>query len=328
MNHDKLICLYDGFKIRTYDTFYVENMLKRSSEFGMVIKYNCHGDIVYPLTGYFLGCSRSKANKKSMGFEVSILLENKKDRNVICFEISGSFHKFWNNWEHNADTFTYENFLQSLDKIKEIFQLDNLNTRVCNLEIGKNIIIPDYFDQSSKSLTDNCVFAKRTSKNENLTNKNRNKNGQSLYLDNETTKAKIYAKSFQQKSNSNGAEIIRVEAVIRKSRAINSSIGIYKYEDLYDIYYHEKSAKYFQKRFKNLLFYQPAIERLANTQEENILLLNFIKPEYWMTLFKDDKKEFSNKRNQYFSILAKNGVPNISTFIVEDINSINKKDTV
>ena len=326
---DEQRCLYDGFKIRVCDKSYVQYILENSDKYGIEKKYNKHGVIIYPLSGNFLGYKRTQENKYLKGFQLSLLIEYKNGDGEICFEISGSFHKFFNNWKHNSNNYTYKDFIFVLDKISKIFHLQGIYSRVCNIEFGINIIVPPKYKISSKALADLCVIAKGKTKNENRTNRDRCEKGQSLYFENESTKSKIYAKSFQQKEYSNGNEIIRIESKICNSRSVEQSIGIFSFDDLYYFCHHEKAIKYFKKRFQHLLFYQPELEHLVLKAEEKSLLIDFIKPNFWQEQYKLDKKRnFKFNRSLYFSMLEKNRIPNISNYILDEINSVNTKHTV
>lgn len=319
MYTDDCECLYDGFKIRICDRLYVNMMLELSEEFGIEKTYYYNGSIKFPLFGNFLGCKRTSKNAHSKGFQIAFIQESKDNRTLTCLEISGSLHKFSNNWNHNANKFTFIDLKAAIIKIKDLFKITNSNARVCNIEIGKNIIILPSFNINSKDLASNILFAKNRSKKETQTNRDRNENGHSFYLENETTKSKIYAKSFQQREYSNDLEIIRIESVLCKSRAIIKSLGISCIDDLADSKIHAKAKKYYQKRFQHLFFYQKEIEVLYATPEEKNSLLRFSKEEYWQHLYKENKKEFINNKKLYYTILERNGIPNISSFILDEI---------
>lgn len=313
-------CLYDGFKIRICDVFYVNMMLDNSEDYGVEKIYYRNNKIRFPLCGNFLGCERTKGNANSKGFDIRFIQEFRNGKNITCFEIGGSLHKFFNNWNHNSNNITLNEAKQAIHKIKELFNISDEMVRVCYLEIGKNIIISQEFKVNSKELASNVLFAKNRSKNENETKKDRNDSGYSFYLENETAKSKIYAKSFQQREYSNNEEIIRIESVLCKSRAIKNSIGIHHFDDLANCAIHNVARKYFQKRFQHLFFYQNEIEKANVSPDEKIKLLEYSKVEYWKELYKSNKRDFVNNKKQYFSIMDKNDVPNISKFILNEIN--------
>lgn len=313
-------CLYDGFKIRICDVLYVSMMLKKSEDYGIEKLYYRNNIIKYPFYGNYLGCTRTKENAHSKGFQIGFIQESRNNKTVTCVEISGSLHKFANNWNHNSNSISFNDAIESIRKIKELFNIPDEIARVCKLEIGKNIIITPDFNTSSKELASNVLFAKNRSKKENKTNKDRNDSGHSFYLENETTKSKIYAKSFQQREYSNNQEIIRIESVLCKSRAIKKTLGINHLDDLAISTIHTTARKYFQKRFQHLFFYQKEIEHANVSPDEKMRLLEFSKEEYWQGLYKTNKREFLDNKKQYFSILDKNNIPNISRFILKEIN--------
>lgn len=313
-------CFYDGFKIRICDVLYVTMMLEKAEYYGIEKIYYWNGKIKYPLYGNFLGCKRTNENAHSKGFQVGFIQESRNNKTVTCVEISGSLHKYANYWNHNSNNITFNEGIEAISKIKELFNIPDNVARVCNLEIGKNIVIPQYFNTNSKELASNILFAKNRSKREIQTNMDRNKSGHSFYLVNETTKSKIYAKSFQQREYSNDEEIIRIESVICKSRAIKNSLGINYLEDLANTANHIKSRKYFQKRFQHLLFYQKELENANSSPDEKIRLLEYSKEEYWQALYKINKQQFLENKKQYFSMLNKNNITNISMFVLKQIH--------
>jgi hypothetical protein len=316
MNNNEEVCLYDGFKIRNYEPSYFDYIVEHAHEYNLILTYRIDTkDFALPISST-TGCTISQANQKN-GFKISLKMVCKNNQMKRCVEISGSFHKFYNDWFHNADDFLIFCFKISFQNFVEYFNLPTETSEVCNLEVGLNLIPPNNF--KARDLCNLLLFFKGKSIAEIETRMNRNTKGFSFYSENSNGKKKIYSKSDQYKTFNNGNEIIRIEVKLIKRREIVRALGIKNLDDLLDLAVHEKAIQYYLKNTRGLLFYQKEIEDLIPNEKSN-QFHKYSDPDYWESLWKKDKEAFYLNKKNYFDLVNTYATQNISEYIVNEMH--------
>jgi hypothetical protein len=56
-------------------------------------------------------------------------------------EVKGSLHKFYNNGEHNADQFTANDLLLTLDRLVTTYGIDPFTSKINTMEFGVNVVL-------------------------------------------------------------------------------------------------------------------------------------------------------------------------------------------
>ncbi|OHX66721.1 hypothetical protein [Flammeovirga pacifica] len=142
-------------------------------------------------------------------------------------EIKGSLHKFWNDGEHNSDTYTYQNYLDTLPKLQNELGVNPSFARLHNLEYGINVNTPI---QAEKVLKGLIAYKNKGFEGVTIDNK--------FYyasISNRQYKIKAYDKGKQQHKKDNGKtlnrKLLRLEFHYNKMEQINK-MGVYTLQDL------------------------------------------------------------------------------------------------
>ncbi|MBD0402920.1 hypothetical protein [Flammeovirga sp. EKP202] len=144
-------------------------------------------------------------------------------------EIKGSLHKFWNDGEHNADTYTYQNYLDTLVKLQNELGVNPTFARLHNLEFGVNVSTPISAEKVLKGL-----IAYKNKGFEGVTIDNKFYHAS---ISNVQYKIKAYDKGKQKHKKEDGKtlnrKLLRLEYHYNKMEQINK-MGIYTLQDLAD----------------------------------------------------------------------------------------------
>lgn len=93
------------------------------------------------------GTEKREAEYRGLKF---ILIKNKSGRSRLI--IKGSLHKYYNQGLHNANDFSFNNYLQVLTDLTQRFRLNPSQCHLQNLEFGVNIIPPVSTSQILKGI--------------------------------------------------------------------------------------------------------------------------------------------------------------------------------
>ncbi|WP_461640552.1 hypothetical protein [Labilibaculum euxinus] len=152
-------------------------------------------------------------------------------------KIKGSIHKFFNDGLHNANRFTYENFIEAVNRLSA-YGVKPERTRLKSFEIGLNL------DTSTckidtKTFLDSILYCRGAQRSEMELN---GKTGYGYAYKTTNATYKFYDKAEQSKLQ---AELLRVETKFIRMRAIEN-YGIKSLADLLDS---EKLSKLIADKF-------------------------------------------------------------------------------
>ncbi|GAB2562439.1 hypothetical protein [Spirosoma areae] len=95
------------------------------------------GGLVDTQTGFVISPIRRAFNRG-----LTFRLVPRKTGNAYRVEVKGSIHKFHNNGQHNADQFTADDLLLTLDQLVREYGFDLFNSKINKLEFGVNVELP------------------------------------------------------------------------------------------------------------------------------------------------------------------------------------------
>lgn len=129
---------------------------------------------------------------------------------MTCY-LRGSIHLFNNDGRHNADLFTYQDFIDSLNKLEEEFGISSSDLQIIRLEIGVNIPLPYPEWQCINTISEiqNMMPTKK-------------RNG--LLVEYSQYVIKVYSKSKQYKEFKH-QNILRIEIAYLKKQKLTQDIG-------------------------------------------------------------------------------------------------------
>ncbi len=79
---------------------------------------------------------RNRTEAKYKGLIVTIY------RNAKTCYLRGSIHLFKNDGRHNADLYTYLDFVHSLNKLEDELGINSSDLQIIRFEIGVNVLLP------------------------------------------------------------------------------------------------------------------------------------------------------------------------------------------
>lgn len=193
-------------------------------------------------------------------------------------EMNGSMHTYGRNGLHNADDFTADDLLLTLDQIVTTYGIDPFTTRLNNVEFGVNVVLP--FPVSR--ILDNLISYKNRPFYPDQ--KHRPNYYQSVfgqYI------VKIYAKG-RQFAEVVGAEradyLLRVEVKVttmefleRRQTRLNCMA------DLLTVSNYPTLGRLLSEVFTDIVFSEPTINPDLLPGKERTVYLNAINPRYWKT---------------------------------------------
>ncbi len=223
------------------------------------------------------------------------LKENKNGKNTLL--INGSLHKYFNNGEHNFNDFTFQNLLEVLNDLEQIFGLDLNHCILHNIEFGVNIIPST---TSKKILRGLLSYSNNPFKNISMHN--------AIYyqaiLSNYYIKAYDKAKQNRHKFNIQG-EILRFELkynkmvdliyLLKKKSIINKNE--LTLNDLRKIEVLNIFGEQLLKVWNEILFYDYSISKKSLTKHQKNKLLQWQNINCWEDLNKSQKSKQKNQLN-------------------------------
>ncbi len=183
----------------------------------------------------------------------------------------GSFHKYWNNGEHNYDNFTYTQFVKSVNKFLKIFSI-NLNDCILkNVEYGVNLVLK----YNVNKVLDCLLFQENQTPLKPLKADVRFKH--------QRYQLKIYNKSEHYKIICDIDNILRVEVKNERMIQLNKN-GIYKLNDLLNIDCLDFFNKQLLTHWNNILMYDYTIDKKSLNQRDIIALKDYQNTLFWQNL--------------------------------------------
>ena len=216
----------------------------------------------------------------------------------IHVNMEGSFHKFYNQGEHNHNDFTFSDFVDVVIELYRSLQLDPFKINLSNVEFGVNV-------QTSFNPSDflNTLIQYRT-KPPQVTN---DPNTHIVEFVQTQHIIKIYNKGLQYGLT---RWILRFEVKFIKMYPLKD-IGIKCVGDLLDIWKLKKMGECLVKYFNAILTHDGTVKITDLSKDEQLIIANGINPMYWHKLnpnskdfpLKGDDKGYRELKNIYDSKL-------------------------
>lgn len=185
-------------------------------------------------------------------------------------EVKGSLHKFHNNGQHNADQFTINKLLLTLNELASSYDFDLFKSKINNVEFGVNVELPFPVSQVLKNLV--CY------------------KNQPFYLDTNSDTPyyvcmlqryaiKIYDKGKQKGLKCN---LLRFEIRVRKMEYFNDTdIRLRTLSDLSNVANYQSLGALLVDTFNEILFDDPMINLADLTPYEQEIYRNGRNPRFW-----------------------------------------------
>ena len=231
----------------------------------------------------------------------NLIFEKRFDKNnTLRLEISGSIHTFWNIGIHNADDFSFLDVILTINKFKELFNIDLNLCKVVNLEYGLNLM-------PEADIKDIIIWLKYHNRNEFRFLKDVKHAKQSGSFNkhsklNHYKVIKAYAKGLQLFNGKyyGHENTFRFEVRSQESKYINS-LGIYTLNDLTKEETYITLANELLKEWENVLILDKSFS-LLNDPELN----KYLSSDFWEnSIYNKCRNYFAIHKRKYLSILEK-----------------------
>lgn len=249
-------------------------------------------------TGFVLSPIR-KAFDRGLTFR----LVPRSTGNGYRVEVKGSLHKFFNNGQHNADQYTANALLLTLDQLVRDYGFNLFNSKINNIEFGVNLILPFPVSHVLSNLI--CY------KNQTF----------SLDTDSDTPyyvcNRQQYAVKVYDKGKQKGFDyhLLRFEVRIKKMEYFNGTgVRLDTLADLLNVANFEPLGALLIGTFNEILFDDPTINPANLTPHERETYKNGRNPRFWQT--PDDlttqqatthRQRLSRTKHRYRALLDQRG---------------------
>jgi hypothetical protein len=225
------------------------------------------GGLVDMQTGFVLNPIR-RAQDRGLNFQL-IPRRTEPGHRV---EVKGSLHKFYNNGLHNADQYTANDVLLTLDQLVREYGFNLSESKINNIEFGVNIELPFAISQVFTNLIcyKNQPFAF-------------DPYSQTPYYacKRQQYTIKIYAKG---KQKGLGCNLLRFEIRVSKMQYFDGTgIRLRTLADLLNVANYRPLGALLVDTFDAILFDDPAINPKVLTPSERALYKECRNPRYWLT---------------------------------------------
>lgn len=198
------------------------------------------------------------------------ITQSKKYNNIQYCSIRGSLHKYFNNGNHNANDFTFENLQSVLNDLSKNFQIDPKKAVLRNVEFGVNILTPI----TAKALLKNLVaYGKYTFGTLKIEGINVGKS-----IDKQQTKIKVYDKGKQNKKPLEN--LVRIEMLVRKMTFLKS-YGIHTLSDLQDCNKVNPLGRLLVEFWNEVIYYDKKVTWKHLSEFERKKILYYATPRNW-----------------------------------------------
>ena len=225
------------------------------------------GELVDTQTGFVISPIR-KAFDRGLTFR----LVPRKTGNGYRVEVKGSLHKFHNKGQHNADQFTADDLLLTLNQLANDYGVDLFNSKVNNIEFGINLILPF---PVSRVLTNLLCY-----KNQPFTLDTRSDTP--YYV----CQRQHYAVKIYDKGKQKGLDyaLLRFEIRVRKMEYFSGTgVRLRALADLMNVSNYEPLGTLLLNTFSEILFDDPAIKPADLTPRERKIYQDGRNPRHWQT---------------------------------------------
>ena len=277
-NLKKLLCLYDGIKLRSYDKEYIDwlKMPEQRKFFDLKPTYCYRGESELRLQGRYLN------------IDINITYQGKW---VVDF--SGSIHKLFNiligEGAHNYNDFSWSDFLQVQDAMASIFGFNSEEIEVVNLEAGVNLTLPDWFKLSIAELIESIISLCGVCKNK---QDNTKSNRLSYAVQKGDAYMKAYSKTAQHKL---AVPVLRLEIGWTRARPL-IKMGVKYFSDLNQPSAILKFKSQLLQTFRSLHTWHPDLKKVPiEVIEANRDILES-KSSFWCRLKRENRYLYNKKR--------------------------------
>jgi|GEM_PF-2803264 len=187
-------------------------------------------------------------------------------------EVKGSLHKFYNDGQHNADQFTADDLLLTLDQLVTDYWIDPFTSKINNIEFGVNVVLPFAVSHVLQNLVSykNKPFARDT-------------HSKTLYYEHQTQRftMKLYDKGKQRGLADN---VLRVEIRVRKMVYFDrTGVHLNTLADLLNVANYAPLGALLSDMFSKIIVDDPTINPDELTPREREIYQNGRNPRYWQT---------------------------------------------
>jgi hypothetical protein len=223
------------------------------------------GSLVDTQTGFILNHVRT-AYDRGLTFR----LVPRRTGQGYRLEMKGSLHKFHNNGQHNADQFSINGLLLTLDELVCSFGFDPFQSRINNIEFGVNVELPFPVSQILKNLV--CY------------------RNQPFYLDTKSgtpyyaCKLQRYTVKIYDKGKQKGLNyhLLRFEIRVSKMEYFNGTgIQLRTLADLINLANYPVLGALLVETFNEILFDDPTINSTTLSPDERNIYTKGINSRYW-----------------------------------------------
>lgn len=267
-------------------------------------------DFVYPgvkvRTGELISNKKTGCFEKTANYyDLIFLVKNEK-----YFHLSGSFHKYYNNGEHNHNDYNLNQFVEVLISLAEKFNINPFSTNLHNLEFGVNVTLPF----PVKVLLNAIISYKGKDYNK----KEFKKKGYLLQFEFDQYYLKIYDKGMQYRLSEN---ILRFEISVKKMEYFNSesrNIGINNYANLLNPEKIQTLSEHLLRAFNELIIYDDSINlKTIDKESDRVLILNGRNPKYWSGFETPRPKRYSRHLKRFRELNLEHGTYNLQKQVCE-----------
>jgi hypothetical protein len=238
----------------------------------------------------------------------------KKDNIVIKYfvdsgliTLSGSLHKYLNEGLHNHNQFTYKNYLEALERLKNDFEILPENLYIYTLEYGVNIKPPI----KTKLILDNILMHRHIESANGL----KDTKGHYLPFKHDKYIIKVYDKA---KQNRLKEDLLRFEIKETNWSEYRLEYGIKTLAD-----FNKSDKKIFVdkllKKWEELIFYDPTIKSLDKWHK-------YSNVKFWRDVSKKQKSKHLKRLNHLIKTQSQNIKGQISNIILENIEGMQNSD--
>lgn len=238
------------------------------------------------------------SNYNNSTYELSLnVIAEYKNLTINIYEsgkvvIKGSLHKFWNNGIHNYNDFHLTNVLNIVDEWVDLFGTEILNAKIDNIEFGVNIKPPIQTAEILRNvlLHKRVEFKTGTFKNSNY----KECEHKHFYI-------KIYDKALQYNQLENN---LRIECKYIRMVELNR-LGIYSFKDLRKLEIYPELECILIKKWNEVLFIDETIKRKGLKEKQRDSLNNYLNPNYWLKIAKNETYKYNKEEIKYKNIVSK-----------------------